>query len=636
MSIRRKIAFILILVLLLYFGLNFGIQKLVIYPSFVSMQQDEAHKNLLRCVEAMNREVHHLDTLMRDWAFWDDTVQFINDTNQEYIDSCLLPETYSQNRTNLFYFFDSNKKLVWGKAYDITDLRPINVPQSCLDKFLNSLNYDFENKETNWVDSPVTGIVKSEIGPMFVAVGPIIPSNLEGSPVGILLMARLITPEIVKHLVEQTQVEFKIWELGEEELSDRLNVALNQISDQNPYFIEDTDTDLLLDYTTLKDIYGKPALLVQAYIPKKIMQQGTNTIRYARVSSIVGSIIILVVLTILLQRTIVTPLKRLKNHAIHLGNTNDLSARIQMKRRDEIGTLAQEFDNMVKRLEDTHKKLLEQSYYTGMADIASGTLHNIRNALTPVAAQLCMIREELHNASLEKIDMACRELEQGNASPERNSELANFIETAHKDLLHVAKDIYSQLDEIQHPIANVEKILVRQDEFSRASGTGEMLNLSDLIKDSLTLVPDRLMKQVVLDVSPSIKNLPAINSHRISLLQIFSNVITNALESIEGSSQKFGRITISASEERNDTNHSIHILVEDNGRGIEADALQHLFEREFSTKPNGCSGIGLHWCANTIIGLQGNIYARSDGPGKGARVHILIPMKDQKVTNIRD
>ena len=72
----------------------------------------------------------------------------------------------------------------------------------------------------------------------------------------------------------------------------------------------------------------------------------------------------------------------------------------------------------------------------------------------------------------------------------------------------------------------------------------------------------------------------------------------------------------------------VHVRFTDNGQGIPAEALPRLFERGFTSKARG-SGIGLHWCANTMAAMGGRIHASSDGPGRGACVHLLLPLVDQ-------
>ncbi len=72
----------------------------------------------------------------------------------------------------------------------------------------------------------------------------------------------------------------------------------------------------------------------------------------------------------------------------------------------------------------------------------------------------------------------------------------------------------------------------------------------------------------------------------------------------------------------------------DDGVGIAPQNLQRVFEKGFSTKsPETNHGIGLHWCANAINALGGRIWAASDGPGRGAAMHLIVPLASREPTS---
>jgi sensor histidine kinase regulating citrate/malate metabolism len=60
--------------------------------------------------------------------------------------------------------------------------------------------------------------------------------------------------------------------------------------------------------------------------------------------------------------------------------------------------------------------------------------------------------------------------------------------------------------------------------------------------------------------------------------------------------------------------------------------MRKLFERGTSSKPEGMTGIGLHWCANTVAAMKGRIWAESEGRNRGAYFHIVIPVWQDKET----
>ena len=108
-------------------------------------------------------------------------------------------------------------------------------------------------------------------------------------------------------------------------------------------------------------------------------------------------------------------------------------------------------------------------------------------------------------------------------------------------------------------------------------------------------------------------------------VQILQNLLINAAESLEKESPLYRKIKISADIEIHEEKELLHWQIEDNGSGISEDQLHQIFERGASSKHKGLTGIGLHWCANTLTAMRGRIWAESQGPHCGAVFHILMP-----------
>jgi C4-dicarboxylate-specific signal transduction histidine kinase len=108
-------------------------------------------------------------------------------------------------------------------------------------------------------------------------------------------------------------------------------------------------------------------------------------------------------------------------------------------------------------------------------------------------------------------------------------------------------------------------------------------------------------------------------------LQVLGNVVLNAWESIQRSEHPDGRIRVVACEETVNEQPMVRLTVIDNGCGFDPDTAGKIFQRGFSSKDGNLSGLGLHWCANALAGMGGRIQAESEGPGRGAEFHVLLP-----------
>lgn len=280
---------------------------------------------------------------------------------------------------------------------------------------------------------------------------------------------------------------------------------------------------------------------------------------------------------------------------------------------------------MAQKLSEARRKLLEQSFFSGMAEMAAGVLHNIRNSLNPIFGYLHLLHEDLSKAPLEKIETAQKELSEGNLSEERKKDLIHYLDLSHQSLYSLVRKVKSKLGDLSVNATEIEKILAFQDKFSHKKYVMEKVGLYEMVLEAITMIPDDLSNNISFEKDPSLKKIGPMVGHRISLLEIFAKLLTNAAESIRRAGSGDGKIQISADMDKIKGEDMVHVLIYDNGEGIEPDNLNRIFERNFSTKTSVTSGFSLHWCANTITAMKGRIYAESKGKGFGACFHLLIP-----------
>ncbi|UCF92948.1 MAG: HAMP domain-containing protein [Desulfobacterales bacterium] len=189
-----------------------------------------------------------------------------------------------------------------------------------------------------------------------IAARPIITSERKGPVQGSLVMGRFIRDELIKALAQQTRVGLHLHPVREDSVSPAERQILDEIAADAPYFIAE-HPKLLEIYTTFPDLYGAPALLLRADMPRNITAAGSVTMGFAVISTLIVGIILLIVLLTLLQRIVIKPVSDLTRHAVRIRDRSDLSLRYVADRADEIGILAQEFDRMVSQLHAVHQGL---------------------------------------------------------------------------------------------------------------------------------------------------------------------------------------------------------------------------------------------------------------------------------------
>ncbi len=140
----------------------------------------------------------------------------------------------------------------------------------------------------------------------------------------------------------------------------------------------------------------------------------------------------------------------------------------------------------------------------------------------------------------------------------------------------------------------------------------------------MLVLPEISGSEIKLDLVNGVAN-HAVRAHRVGLLQVLGNLILNAYESIQRSQSTSGCIELSAATESLDDKPMVRLTVSDTGCGFDESFRQKMFQRGFSSKQGHLSGLGLHWCANALAAMGGRIQAESQGPGRGAQFHVLLP-----------
>jgi signal transduction histidine kinase len=119
-------------------------------------------------------------------------------------------------------------------------------------------------------------------------------------------------------------------------------------------------------------------------------------------------------------------------------------------------------------------------------------------------------------------------------------------------------------------------------------------------------------------------DLPLIQADEHQLTQVFTNLLANAYEAMDGR----GRIAISARPIRVgdgvDGHDAVLVTVSDNGPGIEPDVAEKVFDPFFTTKPQG-SGLGLAIVRKIVDAHDGRLDLRT-APGDGTSIRITLPV----------
>jgi nitrate/nitrite-specific signal transduction histidine kinase len=94
-------------------------------------------------------------------------------------------------------------------------------------------------------------------------------------------------------------------------------------------------------------------------------------------------VVVVLLMLVLLDQLVLSPLSRMTERVVDLGRRDDLSVRLDSQRSDELERLALTFDRTADQRAEARRRLSDQSFAAGVAEHASGVMHNLRNTMTP-------------------------------------------------------------------------------------------------------------------------------------------------------------------------------------------------------------------------------------------------------------
>jgi signal transduction histidine kinase len=303
-------------------------------------------------------------------------------------------------------------------------------------------------------------------------------------------------------------------------------------------------------------------------------------------------------LLLLLATTLVTglfvwrftrPIKDLSVAAQRVA-TGDFDVRVPTDRRDEMGALAVAFNDMTARLgrlRELELKLHQVEKAAVVGRLAAAIAHEIRNPLNYINLTLDHLRSSF--------------------APE---------DTAKREIFErLADQLKSEVQRINRHITDFLK-------YSRPSTLElEQLDLRVEAEDALRVIAGQATERGVETKLEEHGGVPLVVADKDSLRSVFTNLLINSLEAIDGSGGSVG-ITLAA-----ESTGRARVEITDTGRGIAPDDIAKVFEPYYSTKETG-TGLGLAIVKKAIDDHGGSISVSSK-LGSGTTFTIILPVKPE-------
>lgn len=283
-----------------------------------------------------------------------------------------------------------------------------------------------------------------------------------------------------------------------------------------------------------------------------------------------------------------------------------------------------------------HNQLLDASRRAGMAEVATGVLHNVGNVLNSVNVSANLLRDHLRENKVAGLTKATEMMSaQGEAlgrfmqEDAKGRQLPGYLAKLAEHLAGQQRSMNEELVRLTSNLEHIKEIVQLQQSYGKSVGVIQQLRPQEVMDEALRLNAAALQRHTI-ELERHFSALPEMPIDRHKVLQILVNLIANAKQAIDEFNPS-RRLIIVRVDFADDA--GLRFVVQDNGIGIPAENLKRIFSHGFTTKKEG-HGFGLHSCANAAKEMKGTLTVSSPGIGQGATFTLTLPAGNLTTINL--
>ncbi|HPH97693.1 MAG TPA: EAL domain-containing protein [Anaerolineaceae bacterium] len=322
--------------------------------NYSDIEEEVVIKNLGIVSSTLDNEIVEIQRITGDWGPWDPTYQFIQDLNQEYIDSNLVKETFINLRLNWVMFVLGGKKIVYEQGFDRVRLIPQDVPLS-FKEFI--LDHPALLTHVNSQDAH-SGFITLDNRLLLLSIWPITTSNFEAPIIGSIIFVREIDEEELSALENTLHTDFKILSYNAP-LPDDFSTAKAALASK-PAYIMPLGQYTMAGYMLIKDVLGNPASIIRVNQSRDIYNQGRASINFFTWAIIISSLGLLTISMLAMESSVLSRLYRLGQQVVNIARVKNPGLRVSLAGNDELALLTQNINEMLNALEKAGITLKEK------------------------------------------------------------------------------------------------------------------------------------------------------------------------------------------------------------------------------------------------------------------------------------
>ena len=370
-SIRKRTFIVILCATMILFSMLYLVSDLMYTGGYKEIENQNVVQNVGRVTDALSAKLENLKMLCYEWAIWDETYQFAQVLNEDYIERNLKSSgSFSSININIFVIVSPSGQVVFSKAFDKTYTNEINLSGD----FLTYLAHSGLTSDTG-TNQQTSGIATLSGSPLLVVSKPILMSGAVGPSAGTLIIGSFLDSTVIGTLAQTTHLSLTTLSTDYTDLPAEVKTAIKSADNSDSTFVQIMNNNSIAGYRIVNDIYGKPAFVFRVDMPRQIYAVGQKTLAYLNILLFVMSVGFFLVFLYVVNKTILNRLTALSSSVNNIGLEGNVSRRVSVPGKDELSSLADNINGMLESVQKSETEI------RGQKEFIDRILTNIPNAV---------------------------------------------------------------------------------------------------------------------------------------------------------------------------------------------------------------------------------------------------------------
>lgn len=278
--------------------------RTVLSHSFASIEADEARQSTERVRQALQADLHQLDVAVEDYAHWDDFYDFVKSGTPDQLDHYFSRRGLDNIHVDVVWVVDEKGRTVLQLATDA----PAGLTQLSPAMLASLRSYTSLLRAAPDTSKRTAQFVRMPLGAMAVAVRSINRDERRAASAGTLVFGRYFHTGLIERLEQTSQSPVRATMLDERgrpllSVPPAVGEWLASVGSGPDLLIQTGDPATLRTHALLRDVEGRPLVILSTTVSRAALQAGKRTITWVVAALLSGFALVVVLLVSLLNRS---------------------------------------------------------------------------------------------------------------------------------------------------------------------------------------------------------------------------------------------------------------------------------------------------------------------------------------------